>query len=86
VTEAQTFEFESADERIAWDRFVAGALVAAARYGGVPEAVRIADLLMLERRRRGGPPNESVDNRDGEGWNSARNLDGLRIAAEREDR
>jgi hypothetical protein len=83
--ETSTLQFSSADERIAWDRFVAATL-AGEQYRGAPVAVRIADMLILERRKRGGPPNESVDNRDAGGWNSARNLDGLRIAAERGDR
>jgi hypothetical protein len=78
-------KFRDADERIAWDRFVAGAL---AKGCGWAIAAEEADELIGERRKRDDDTetpaiNQATDGVDKDGWNAAGNLDRVVDALER---
>jgi hypothetical protein len=68
-------KFRDADERIAWDRFVAGAL---AKDIGWTNAADEADALITERRKRDLMDpivNQATDGTDKGGWTVAETLD-----------
>jgi hypothetical protein len=65
--------FRDADERIAWDRFVASSLAK-----GCDTAVAEADNVIWERRKRDGAEpvvNQATDSVDQDGWTVAQTLD-----------
>ncbi len=72
--EKKPLQFASADERIAWDRFVAAGV---AHHGFMASCSSYADAIILERRKRepNGLCNLSTDDTDVDGASIAHNLD-----------